>query len=40
MMSGIGMTENPKGKVNLTVKSYNDRYGNLTNAIHTYKDNK
>jgi hypothetical protein len=32
-----GTAQNPKGKVNLCVRSYNDRYGNLTNTIHTYK---
>jgi hypothetical protein len=32
-----GKPQNPKGKVNLTVKSYNDRYGNPTSTIHMYK---
>jgi hypothetical protein len=29
--------QNPKGKVNLIVKSYHDRNGVLTNTIHSYK---
>ena len=32
-----GKAQNPKGKVNLTIKSKYDRFGNLTNDVHLYK---
>ncbi len=32
-----GKAQNPKGKVNLKVKSYYDRFGNLTSDVHHYK---
>ena len=28
---------NPQGKVYLTIRSYNDKLGNVTNVLHTYK---
>jgi uncharacterized RmlC-like cupin family protein len=28
---------NPQGKVYLTIRSYNDKNGNVTNVLHTYK---